>query len=675
MSSRTTAAWWAVAGTLLVLWDTRLIGDATSYAWVAAVAIGAAACGLLLVAWSLVALGAGERRPVPRWLTAVGLGVALVAFGVWAVMAVVQAPGYGTDELAFDQYAAVLFLHGLNPYLHSMAPAFTKYLVSPDGYTFSLTGRPVTALSYPALSFLLYVPVLAAGVTAQAAVIVNVVAWGAMALLLYFLLPPDLRPIVFVLGSLSVYIGYAVGGVTDALFVPFLVGAAWQWDRFSRSQGPSRWRGPVLLGLAMAIKQTPWFAAGFLVLGIYAEARLGLRLSRRRALGEAGRYTALAGAVFLVPNLWFLARAPLAWVHGVLTPLLAPTVPAGQGAIGLSLFLDLGGGSLHAYTALSLAALALGALGLLGRYRATKRLVLLLPSLVLFFATRSLGSYLLDLLPAAIVAAVSCLPLGAETERGLWPRAGSGVVLAGLATVGLAGAWAWLARPPLGLRVVRVHTTGQLATVDRVTLLVTNRTGRRLEPHFTVDTGGAVTWFWLVAGGPRTLAPHTRATYSLLAPNFDAQPSISGGFQMVAFTTGPDTVSHSTPYRPTTLHVALEPAAVDREIPVGRPITLTAQLFDPLDRPIHQSGIPVYLGQVVYAQHGLEYGDAIINGHPVGATPVMALTNAAGQAIFVIRGTDPLSDPVYFEANLVNTTQYYPYGYSSIVPIRFEAAR
>jgi len=29
-------------------------------------------------------------------------------------------------------------------------------------------------------------------------------------------------------------------------------------------------------------------------------------------------------------------------------------------------------------------------------------------------------------------------------------------------------------------------------------------------------------------------------------------------------------------------------------------------------------------------------------------------------------------DPVSFEANLVSTSGFYPYGYSQIVPIRFE---
>ena len=53
-----------------------------------------------------------------------------------------NAPGYGTDELAFNQYAAQLASHGINPYTHSMAPSFSRFNVSPDGYTYTLEPAP-----------------------------------------------------------------------------------------------------------------------------------------------------------------------------------------------------------------------------------------------------------------------------------------------------------------------------------------------------------------------------------------------------------------------------------------------------------------------------------------------------------------------------------------------------
>jgi hypothetical protein len=51
----------------------------------------------------------------------------------------------------------------------------------------------------------------------------------------------------------------------------------------------------------------------------------------------------------------------------------------------------------------------------------------------------------------------------------------------------------------------------------------------------------------------------------------------------------------------------------------------------------------------------------------------VAFTKANGEATFVIKGTQTASDPVYFEANLVNSDEFFPYGYSEILPIRFGA--
>jgi hypothetical protein len=224
---------------------------------------------------------------------------------------------------------------------------------------------------------------------------------------------------------------------------------------------------------------------------------------------------------------------------------------------------------------------------------------------------------------------------------------------------------------PLALTLVGVHTTGQLATVDRVQVAVTNRTNETLQPHFTADIGGTLTAFWNPLHGPRELKPHQAATYTLAAPNFYAMPPLTGGFQMVAFTARPKTISHTRPYVPTTWHLALIPDAINRPVPYGVPVTFRAQILNRFDRPVHVAGIPVYLGQIIYAQRGLQFGEALINNGYPGETPMTAYTNAQGQAVFSVREVHQLSDPVYFEANLVNSRDYYPYGYSQIVPVRF----
>ena len=663
-------AWWTVAGLTVLLWGFQLYGYVDVYPLIglAVVVLGLWGIGTMVAVWQPRTAG-----PVlGRILAGTTLGLSVGAFGLWSFLQVRTVPAYGTDEIAFDQYAAQLLRHGINPYTHSMAPAFSLFHVSPDGYTFLLDGHAVTSLSYPALSFLAYVPFLMAGWSSQLAVVVNVVAWAAAIVLSFVLLPRRLRPLAIVVGSFAVYISYAVGGVTDALFVPLLIGAVYQWDRFAHGRSWLLWRGPVLLGLAMAVKQTPWLVLPFLVGALVLEA------SRERGwadgLRTGARYVAIALAAFAVPNLPFLVASPHAWMSGILTPIASHTVPAGQGLVGLTLFLGLGGGSLAAYTVAAVVVYASLWLVFVATYPSLKAWAVLCPTVVLFFGARSFGSYLVTLLPAAIVAAASVVPGGPALRRAgpTRPRA-AWVVVGGLVASLVAIGAIFTSSAPLTVRIVSVRTSGQLATVVRLGIEVENRSGHTVHPAFTVESGGQLTAFWPMRDGPAALAPGAHAHYTLLAPNFFAQPPITGGFQVVGFSSAPATVSVSPSYLLTTDHLTLDPASVSRSVPLGQPVTLRASLLDPVDRPVRQAGVPVYLGQVVYDQQGLIFGQAIINQGQVGQTPVVAFTDADGVATFVVRGTQSALDPVSFEANLVQSHQFYPYGYSEIVPIRFGA--
>ena len=456
----------------------------------------------------------------------------------------------------------------------------------------------------------------------------------------------------------------------------------------ARGHGPAN-----LVGLAMAVKQTPWLVLPFLVAGIALEAqRLG---SVWDSCKTAGRYLAIALAAFLVPNLPFIVEAPHAWVSGVLTPIASHTVPAGQGLVGLSLFLGIGGGSLTAFTVALIVIFVALWVAYVATYPTLKPWTVLCPAVVLFFSARSFGSYLVTLIPATIVAACTTGgtwsagmrsnsspdqdPYESDVSAKVWKgntkrvldRYGRWITAACVLASGIAVAGVLLSTPPLSIKLLSVRTSGQLATVVELGVEVTNNSSSVQAPAFSVESGGQITAFWLRSAGPSQLPPGGRGRYTLLAPNFFAQPPLTGGFQVVAFTTSPGSVSPSPPYTPTTLHVSLVPDAVNRVVPIGEPVTIQAELLDKLNRVVAMAGEPVYLGQVIYSQQGLEYGQAIINQAQQGQTPVSAFTNDRGIATFVIRGTKASEDPVYFEANLVNGTQYYPYGYSEILPIRF----
>lgn len=681
---------WTAAGAVLVNWSIQLLGSVTTYSWVASVVIVAGIWGL--VAATLCWLPIARSTRLHRWRGTAAWATLILVVGcyvTWSFLQIHASPAYGTDEMAFDQYAAVLARHGLDPYIHSMARAFTLYRVSPDGFTYHLNGTPVTSLSYPALAFLPYVPFLFLGWSTQLAVALNAIAWGVSIVLLFVILPREVRALALVIGSIAAYGSYAIGGVTDMLYIPFLIGAAYDWTGFVHHRGWRRYRGPVLLGLAMCVKQTPWIVAPFLLAGIVLEARASS--SWRATIRSASCYVAGAAAGFLVPNLAYIVMGPTAWLRGVLTPFSSSVVPAGQGLVGLSLFLRLGGGSLTAYSLLAGVVLIVLLACYVLTYPLLRPVTFVLASLVLFFASRSFGSYLVALLPVMVVAALTTeqtarrqpSPQTINSDDALhlqyWQTRSHvrrrTLVGVGVALPFAAVAFALASRPPLDVAVTGVRTTGQLATVEQLSVRATNNSGAAIHPHFTVDEGGAVTTFWQISSGPRALRPGEHATYTLRAPNFPAQPSIGGGFAVMAFTTHPASVSASAPYVPDTEHLALTPGAVNSPVPLGTTVKVTAQLLDQMNRPIHEAGVPVYLGQIIYDQLGLVYSEAVVNGGLPGATPVTAYTNSSGAATFDVVGTQVSQDPVYFEANLVSGTQFYPYGYSQILAIRFAAAR
>jgi uncharacterized membrane protein len=663
-SSLVTRCLRSLAGAFVVVWAFRLDGYLTFTPWLAVPVVILGLAGLLIIvaAWLPEWLVSNRRQHQIGWIT---IAAVVLALALWTYYQIFIAPDYGTDEMAFDQYAAQLALHGINPYLHSMAPAFPLFHVSPNGYTFQLNGQPITTLSYPALSFEAYMPILALGFTTQAAVWVDVAAWAASAVLMYAVLPRSVAPLAAAVASVDIYIGYASGGVTDSLFVPLLIGAAVGWDRFARARGPRAWRGPICMGLAMAVKQTPWLILPFVLAGIALESWHAH--GRRQACRDCLRYTAIAFGAFLAPNLPYIFSAPGAWLSGILTPITSHSVPAGQGLISLSLSLTVGGGSLLAYNVAAVIVFTAVFASYVTVYPALKAPAFLLPSIALYFADRSFGSYLVMLIPAAIVAAATTRRTTGLVPWRYWKWVAACGGIASCAAV----AAAITAASPLSMSIQSVHTTGQLATVEQVTLEVANNSGGSVRPAFTIQEGTEVTYFWRRVRGPAVLGPHQRVSYTIVAPNYFAMPSIANGFQVLAFTGSPASVSRSGSYLASTWRVVLQPDTIDQTVAVGQEITVHAEIVNRLDQQIRVANVPIYLGQVIYAQAGLQFSEAYINNGLAGQTPVEALTGADGEATFTIRSPVSGSDPVYFEANLVNSTWFYPYGYSPILTVRF----
>ena len=501
----------------------------------AAVLVAGAATAVLGA--SVVVRDAAMQRRLDAVLVAGTVLIVLVA-GTASGM----QTGYGTDELAFGQYAAARLLNGVNPYTVDLTASLQQYGVSGGG-TLTLGGTFVHQLSYPALSFLAYAPAVALlGEHSYAALLMDLAAWAAAGGLLWKLMSVALRPWVPILLGVPVLFVAVVTGTNDSLYIPFELLAVCCWDRFGdpRERSVARWIGPVALGLACGLKQQPWLIAPFLLMGVAVEAHARGQDWRR----VVGRYVGVAGAVFAAPNIPFIVIDPGAWLSGVLTPVASHIVPAGVGPASLLRAYSIGGGNLVLFAVAAGTAL-LAALALFARhYRTLRGLVPVLPLAALFVSSRSYGSYLAFAVPAIAVAAASLrpgadLPLGAGLRR-LLSLAGSALAAATLVSVALALSVPAPARVAVTSSHVDQGTLTALVTVD-------NTSAQSISPHFILDKDTTLQQPMQAVGGPQSLAPYSSATYTLTAPGMVLTPRQGEAFQVQVSTLAPDTIASSAP--------------------------------------------------------------------------------------------------------------------------------
>jgi hypothetical protein len=217
---------------------------------------------------------------------------------------------------------------------------------------------------------------------------------------------------------------------------------------------------------------------------------------------------------------------------------------------------------------------------------------------------------------------------------------------------------------------------GILGLVQQVTVRVTNRSGSRTRPAFTIQDSRGLTTFWKVERGPSSLAPGQSASYRLYALNSGAEPSNIGGFTMLAFTNKPGSVSVSDRYLPALKHLTFSPQAFTSAIPVGRTVTIKVQLVGHLNETADRPHVAVYLTQAIYTGLGKTRPSAIVNGSRPGKRNVAAYTNSHGVATFRITGTK-LSKlhPTAFNAHLVDTAAAYQYGVTGALTVWFSAPK
>src|SRR5438309_7513018 len=393
-----------------------------------AVVVGVgAAIGLLV--YALRGTGEGEARTTTRRLWFLRLTwVFVCVMGLVGISWILGMPRqhsydwtpYHNDAIALNECAARLVLSGRDPYTDlDLFACYNRLAIGPDRTTPLRRGLFVNDVvyptdqemddawdlrsngvgtnvefvwrpSYPALSFLFLLPVVALGWDPNYLYVACLLA--AMALVIAR--PPrSLRPFFLtgLLGAASLT-AFTVGGSSDLLYaLPLAI--AWMYrDR--------KWAA-LPFGLAIATKQIAWFFIPFWLIAVATE----------RGWRAAGRDLGIATGVFAITNLPFIVHDAQAWILGILTPLVEPMFPRGSGLIFLFTNGDLPLPPSIVYAVAEVVA-AIGCLVVAWRSRRTSpELGAVLAIVPLYFAWRSLFSYFF-LLPLFAFAAVARMPLG-----------------------------------------------------------------------------------------------------------------------------------------------------------------------------------------------------------------------------------------------------------------------
>lgn len=445
--------------------------------------------------------------------------LATCAIGAFALAAVVYAFRDGlrktsadfyptTDGHVFMETAARYLLSGKNPYAMGLAEGFRTYRLPLSHVTPLLDGDFSDRQAYPPLSFLVLVPALLAHVPTYT---VYAAAFLAAVAITVQKAPWWTRPLIVALFVLDEsYFSFSFGGVTDTVWVLLVVGAIVWW----RSRPTA---AAVLIGLACAYKQHPWFLVPFLVLRIAHES--GERPWGRTAL----RFVAVVGGVFTLVNLPFVLLGPHRWLLGITEPLSAPMVQLSEGLTAFSMtgwiVMPRKGTTLIFWSTYALMLLAYA------RHPRTLRdWSWVVPAVVLWFGYRALMSYWYFFAVMAIAAMASREEGGDDREDVTWrpELIGAGVLVG---AIGLFMAWCGTRAAPFD-----VALAGPLEAWDRrvfvARIKVTNRLGRTVFPQFWAQSSGQQPLPWVIDYGPHELLAGKSADYIIRASHhfkeFDA---------------------------------------------------------------------------------------------------------------------------------------------------------
>ncbi len=222
---------------------------------------------------------------------------------VIAISKVYVTSNYEEDEIAIQKYAAILFLHGKDPYIKANMIGLYEHYRIPLFETPLLTGGNVYFLLYPGLAVLLVIPAVIFKFSVD--YIIVFFNFLSILLLIYYYKKNDMKmksPLIIVVIMVSAfYIGFAVAGVSSIIWVFFLA-AAYVFRKKPYLAG-------MFYGLSLGYKQDAVIIIPFLIYFLY----------REYGKGNVIRFLSITILSFLAVNLPFIVMNPYAWLISVIS--------------------------------------------------------------------------------------------------------------------------------------------------------------------------------------------------------------------------------------------------------------------------------------------------------------------------------------------------------------------
>lgn len=302
----------------------------------------------------------------------------------WTVSFWYGAPRIPTDEFAVDYYSAHIFIGGANPYFPSNTTGVFNYFSSTvQGYPYNIitpytTGGFVTGLTYPALSFLVFVPVNLLRVYPTA----TFLPFFTILPLIFFnvyskskLKSLSLIPVFLLLLNPS-YLEQVSLSYPDILWVIFTTLSVFLYRKPVQSG--------LMMGIAAAVKQVPWVLIPFLFIFIFRE---------RGKIASSKWFVSLLLTFFAINSL-FILENPAYFFGSLSAPELQQLIGIGFGPSQIA-FLDILPISKFTFTLMVGAVFAASIVLYAAYYHKLRYAFLAFPIIIFLFNYRVLLNYLI----------------------------------------------------------------------------------------------------------------------------------------------------------------------------------------------------------------------------------------------------------------------------------------